>query len=195
MHNHEGGGHLSEPTSETAVLAGGCFWCLEPVFAALRGVEQVEPGYTGGHVEQPTYRQVCTGTTGHAEAVRIVYDPKAISFRQLLEVFFAIHDPTTRDRQGADVGPQYRSAIFYDSPAQKATAEQVIAELNASGTWDSAIVTQLTPLEHFYAAEDYHYNYYEENPQQPYCSFVITPKLAKFRAKFAPLLKEDAATK
>lgn len=181
---------MSETREETATLAGGCFWCLEPVFAALKGVHQVEPGYTGGHVENPTYEQVCTGKTGHAEAVRIRFDPDTISFRQLLEVFFSIHDPTTPDRQGADVGPQYRSAIFYHSPEQESTAREVIRELEAQEVWDAPIVTQLAPAGEFYVAEPYHIDYYRRNPYQPYCQVVIAPKLAKFRQRFAHLLDD-----
>lgn len=169
---------------EIATLAGGCFWCLEAAYDQLKGVEKVESGYTGGSVQNPTYQQVCTGTTGHAEVVQITFDPSVVSYRELLEVFFTIHDPTTLNRQGADVGTQYRSAIFYHSPEQKAVAESVIAGLGAEQIWDNPIVTELAPLDEFYPAEDYHRDYYERNPTQPYCQAVIAPKVSKFRKKF-----------
>lgn len=178
------------PEDAIATLAGGCFWCLEPVFSELRGVRRVEPGYTGGRVPNPSYERVCTGTTGHAEAVRISYDPREISYRQLLEVFFSIHDPTTLNRQGADVGTQYRSAIFYHTPEQEATAREVIAELEREGVWPDPIVTEVTPAGPFYPAEPYHHDYYRRNPGQPYCQVVIAPKLAKFRERFAALRRE-----
>lgn len=174
---------------EVATLAGGCFWCLEAVFVDLKGVEQVESGYSGGTVPNPPYRQVCTGTTGHAEVVQITFDPQVISFRDLLEVFFTIHDPTTLNRQGADVGTQYRSAIFYHSEAQKAVAEQVIREVTAAGLWGAPIVTEITPFTAFYKAEDYHQEYYARNPFQPYCQAVIAPKVAKFRKQYLEKLK------
>jgi peptide-methionine (S)-S-oxide reductase len=173
----------------TATLAGGCFWCLEAVFLRLRGVQRVESGYAGGHVENPTYRAVCTGDTGHAEVVQVDFDPNEISYRELLEVFFAIHDPTTLNRQGADVGTQYRSAIFYHDDAQKAEAEQVIRELSEERVFDGAIVTEVVPLTKFYPAEDYHREYYDRNPEQGYCQVVISPKVAKLRQKFAEKLK------
>jgi peptide-methionine (S)-S-oxide reductase len=176
---------------EHATLAGGCFWCLEAVFEQLRGVEKVESGYAGGSVAQPSYEDVCTGQTGHAEVVQITFDPSVISYRDLLEVFFAIHDPTTPNRQGADVGTQYRSAIFHHSPQQKQVAESYIAELTAAKTWDRPIVTQLAPLEHFWKAEDYHQGYYRGHPYQGYCQVVINPKVAKARQKFAARLKSD----
>jgi peptide-methionine (S)-S-oxide reductase len=170
-----------QPTRiEHAVLGGGCFWCLEAVFAELRGVHGVESGYAGGHVERPTYQQVCAATTGHAEVIRVDYDPDVITYRDLLDVFFTIHDPTTRDRQGADVGPQYRSIILYDSPAQQEAAAQVIAELEADGVWKH-IVTQVVPLEMFWPAEAYHRDYYRRNPDQAYCRVAIAPKVAKLR--------------
>lgn len=169
---------------EIATLAGGCFWCLEAAYDQLKGVEKVESGYAGGSVNDPTYQQVCTGTTGHAEVVQITFDPSVVSYRELLEVFFTIHDPTTLNRQGADVGTQYRSAIFYHSPEQKAVAESVMAELGAEKIWDNPIVTELAPLDTFYPAEDYHRDYYERNPTQPYCQAVIAPKVSKFRKKF-----------
>ena len=181
---------MSEATNrETATLAGGCFWCLEAIFDDLRGVDDVVSGYSGGFVLNPTYRQVCDGRTGHAEVVQISFDPAVISFRELLEVFFAIHDPTTLNRQGADVGPQYRSAIFYHSPEQKATAQAVIAELNAAKVFDKPIVTEVTGVTKFYAAEDYHQEYYVNNTSQPYCRMVISPKVAKLRKDFAAKLK------
>jgi peptide-methionine (S)-S-oxide reductase len=174
---------------ETATIAGGCFWCLEAVFKDLRGVEKVESGYTGGSLTNPTYYQVCAGNTGHAEAVRLTFDRDAVSFKEILQVFFTIHDPTTLNQQGADVGTQYRSAIFYHSPEQKAVAEEVIDELNAAGVWDAPIVTEVTPLTEFYKAEDYHQQYYEQNPNQPYCRAVIAPKVAKFRKQYLAKLK------
>ena len=171
-------------TKELATLAGGCFWCLEAVYKELRGVERVVSGYAGGHVSNPTYREVCEGTTGHAEVVRITFDPSKVSYRELLEVFFTIHDPTTLNRQGGDVGSQYRSAVFYHTPEQRETAEQVIAEMTAAGVWDSPIVTEVTPLDKFYPAEDYHQDYFEKNPTQPYCTAVVAPKVSKFRKLF-----------
>jgi peptide-methionine (S)-S-oxide reductase len=174
---------------EIATLAGGCFWCLEAVFDQLRGVEDVVSGYSGGVRPNPTYEQVCTGATGHAEVVQVTFDPQVVSFRDLLGVFFAIHDPTTLNRQGADVGTQYRSAIFYHSAEQKAVAEQVIGELNAAGLWPRPIVTQVTPFEAFYPAEDYHQEYFARNPYQGYCQAVVAPKVAKFRKQFLDRLK------
>jgi len=175
---------------EIATLAGGCFWCLEAVFSDLQGVEKVESGYSGGSLPDPSYHQVCTGATGHAEVVQITYDPQVISFKELSEVFFTIHDPTTLNRQGADVGTQYRSAIFYHSPEQKAVAEGVIAELNAAKLWDAPIVTEVVPFTTFYPAEDYHQEYYRQNPDQPYCRAVVAPKVAKFRKHFLAKLKQ-----
>ncbi len=180
----------SNRKQEIATLAGGCFWCLEAVYVDLRGVEKVVSGYTGGDVPNPTYRAVCGGTTGHAEVVQITYDPQAVSFRELLEVFFTIHDPTTPNRQGADVGTQYRSAIFYHTPEQKEIAEQVIKEFDAEHIWNAPIVTKLEPLTEFYEAEDYHQNYYEQNPEQGYCRAIIAPKVSKFRQKFLEKLKK-----
>ena len=176
-----------------ATLAGGCFWCLEAVYADLKGVEKVVSGYAGGSVQNPSYRQVCTGNTGHAEVVQITYDPKIISYRELLEVFFTIHDPTTLNRQGADVGTQYRSAIFFRSPEEKATSEQVIHDLTEARVWDRPIVTELTPFSSFFPAEDYHQNYFANNPGQPYCQIVIAPKVAKFRKHYLDRLKEARA--
>jgi peptide-methionine (S)-S-oxide reductase len=175
---------------EVATLAGGCFWCLEAVYDQLNGVEQVESGYSGGAVANPSYRQVCTGTTGHAEVVQLTFDPQVISFKEILEVFFTIHDPTTLNRQGADIGTQYRSAIFYHSPEQKAIAEQVIREVEAAGIWDAPIVTEVSPIGTFYRAEDYHQEYFERNGAQPYCRAVIAPKVAKFRKHYLAKLKK-----
>ena len=174
---------------ETATLAGGCFWCLEAVFLRLKGVSRVESGYAGGHVDNPSYRAVCAGTTGHAEVVQVEFDPNQISYRELLEVFFAIHDPTTLNRQGNDVGTQYRSAIFYHNADQKQVAEDTIEEFAKEKIWDNAIVTEVVPLEKFYPAEDYHREYYDRNPEQGYCQFVISPKVGKLRQKFADKLK------
>jgi peptide-methionine (S)-S-oxide reductase len=174
-----------------ATLGGGCFWCLEAVYEQLRGVEKVESGYSGGTIVNPTYKQVTTGTTGHAEVVQVTFDPAAISFRELLEVFFTIHDPTTVNRQGADVGPQYRSAIFYHDEQQKAAAEQVIQEITEAGIWDSPIVTEVAPFGAFYKAEYYHQEYYRNNAYQPYCQVVIAPKVAKFRQKYLDRLKAE----
>jgi methionine-S-sulfoxide reductase len=175
---------------EIATLAGGCFWCLEAVFKDLRGVDSVVSGYSGGSVTNPTYNQVCSGTTGHAEVVQVTFDPQVVTFREVLEVFFTIHDPTTLNRQGADAGTQYRSAIFYHSPEQREVAEQVIAELTAERLWRDPVVTEVTPLTEFYAAEDYHQDYFENNPYQPYCAAVVAPKVAKFRKKFLDKLKK-----
>lgn len=176
--------------TETATLAGGCFWCLEAAFEKLKGVVALTPGYTGGQKTNPSYRDVCTGATGHAEAVQITFDPSVISFRDLLEVFFSIHDPTTLNYQDADYGTQYRSAIFYHNPEQKQEAERTIAELTAEGVWTRPIVTEVKPLTDFYAAEEYHHQYYRRNPEQGYCQVVIAPKLDKFRKKYAAKLKE-----
>ena len=179
---------MSEQTrSEVAILGGGCFWCLEAVYLEARGVTRVESGYMGGHVDQPSYEQVCAGTTGHAEVVRLEFDPTVISYRDILEVFFTIHDPTTPDRQGNDVGPQYRSVIFTTSSEQEATARKVMAEMAA--VWDAPIVTQLLPQETWYKAEDYHQNYFAQHPLQGYCAFVVAPKVAKFRKTFSERLK------
>ena len=179
---------------ETATLAGGCFWCLDGAYRDLRGVVDVESGYAGGHVENPTYEQVCTGATGHAEVVRITYDPAEVSYRDLLEVFFSIHDPTTLNRQGADVGTQYRSAIFTHDDAQRAAAEAIIAELEGESVFADPIVTEVTPLDRYWPGEAYHQDYYRRNPGQGYCQVVIAPKLAKFRARYAARLKDGAAS-
>ena len=170
-------------------LAGGCFWCIETVFNRLRGVESAVSGYMGGHVLDPTYKDICNGDTGHAEVVQITFDPDVISYRELLDVFFTLHDPTQFNRQGNDVGTQYRSAIFWHTLEQKAEAEAVIAELNASQQFGAPIVTEVTEVTTFYPAEDYHQRYYEQNPYQPYCQFVVAPKVAKAQAKFAARLK------
>jgi peptide-methionine (S)-S-oxide reductase len=172
---------------EQATFGGGCFWCTEAVFRELRGVEKVESGYAGGTVPNPSYEAVCSGRTGHAEVVQVTYDPEVVSYRDLLEVFFATHDPTPLNRQGADVGTQYRSAVLYHDDAQRATAEDVIAELGREGTFDDPVVTTVEPLGTFYPAEQYHQDYYARNGRQPYCQVVIAPKLAKFRSKFAAL--------
>lgn len=174
---------------QTAIFGGGCFWCIEAVFQRLTGVSHVESGYMGGHVDKPTYRQVCAGDTGHAEVVRVTFDPTQIGFRDLLDVFFATHDPTTLNRQGNDTGEQYRSVIFYVDEEQRKIAEETIAELTATNEFPEPIVTALEPASTFYAAEDYHQNYYNENSRQPYCVFVISPKIAKLAKKFAERLR------
>jgi peptide-methionine (S)-S-oxide reductase len=180
----------NERGREQATFAGGCFWCVEAVFDELRGVERVESGYAGGHVSNPSYQQVCTGMTGHAEVVRITYDPNVVSYRDLLGVFFSTHDPTQLNRQGADVGTQYRSAVFYHTPEQRETAREVIAELEAQKVWDGPIVTTLEPLTEFYPAEEYHRDYYRRNPEQGYCRAVVAPKVAKFRKQYFDRLKK-----
>jgi peptide-methionine (S)-S-oxide reductase len=166
---------------EVATLGGGCFWCTEAVFSELKGIEKVESGYSGGTIQDPTYEQVCTGRTGHAEVVQITFDQTQISFKEILQIFFTSHDPTTLNRQGADVGTQYRSVIFYHDEKQKTTAERVIAEINASKIWNKPIVTELTPFQSFYEAENYHQQYFKNNSMQPYCQLVIAPKVAKLR--------------
>lgn len=178
---------------ETATLAGGCFWCLEAVFDELKGVKSVESGYAGGHVQNPSYRAVCNGDTGHAEVVQVTFDPKVLLYRDLLNVFFAMHDPTTLNRQGADVGAQYRSAIFHHSPEQKQTAETLIKELNEQKVWDHPIVTEVSSLSNFSIAEDYHQEYFARNPYQPYCQAVVAPKVTKFRKHFLDMLKKETA--
>ncbi len=177
---------------EQATLAGGCFWCLEAVYQDLKGVERVVSGYAGGEVANPTYQQVCNGDTGHAEVVQVHFDPEVISFEDILYVFWRIHDPTTLNRQGNDVGTQYRSAIFYEDEEQKRLAEQSLADTEASGLWPGKIVTELEPLGTFYGAEAHHQNYYRTNPNQPYCTFVVDPKVRKFRKEFKDQLKETA---
>jgi peptide-methionine (S)-S-oxide reductase len=174
---------------EVATLGGGCFWCVEAVFDDLKGVESVESGYSGGAMPNPSYSQVCTGTTGHAEVIQVVFDPKVISYKEILQVFFTVHDPTTLNRQGADVGTQYRSVIFYHNDQQKAVAEQVIKEINEAKIWDDPIVTELSPIKEFYKAEDYHQEYFKLNSGQPYCRVVIAPKVRKFREHFSEKLK------
>ena len=183
---------MNKTTLETITLGGGCFWCLEPVFAALQGVQDAVVGYAGGARPNPSYQQVCTGTTGHAEVVQVTFDPQLISLRQILEVFFSIHDPTTLNRQGADVGSQYRSIILYHTDEQRATAEELIAELTPRGAGDAPIVTEVVALEAFYEAEEYHQEYFEKNPWAGYCQVVIQPKVSKFRKNFGALLKENA---
>ena len=177
-------------TIETATLGGGCFWCVEAAYLGLKGVRSVVSGYAGGSIENPSYRQVCAGTTGHAEVVQVTFDPGLIDFRTVLEVFFTIHDPTTPNRQGADVGTQYRSVIFYHSDAQRETAERLVAELAADGVWPDPIVTEIAPAPVFYPAEEYHQDYYRRNPDQGYCQAVISPKLAKLRARHRDLLAQ-----
>jgi peptide-methionine (S)-S-oxide reductase len=180
---------VEKPTLETATLGGGCFWCLEAVFELLRGVDRVVSGYCGGQTPDPTYPQVCGGRTGHAEVVQVTFDPAVVSYREVLEVFFAIHDPTTLNRQGRDVGTQYRSVVFYHNPQQKQTADQLIGELNAAKIWDAPLVTQVTAFEKCYPAEEYHQGYYRQNPREGYCVAVVGPKVAKFRKSFASKLK------
>lgn len=175
---------------ETATLGGGCFWCLEAVFDGLKGVASVESGYMGGSQPNPTYEEVCSGRTGHAEVVQVAFDPGVVSFREILEVFFVIHDPTTLNRQSNDTGTQYRSAIFYHTPEQKAVAEHVIANLNGAKLWSDPIVTEVAPAPAFYVAEGYHQEYFDRNPYQPYCQFVVAPKVAKFRKHFLEKLKK-----
>ena len=177
----------SQAETQVALLGGGCFWCLEAVYQQVRGVTRVESGYMGGQVDRPTYEQVCAGTTGHAEIVRLEFDPTVISYHDLLEVFFTIHDPTTLNRQGNDVGTQYRSVIFTESPEQEAVARQVIAEM--ANVWDAPVVTEVTPAQTWYKAEDYHQDYFNQHPLQGYCAFVVAPKVAKFRNTFANRLK------
>lgn len=175
--------------TEVATLGGGCFWCLEAVFDELQGVQGVVSGYSGGAVPAPTYEQVCTGATGHAEVVQVSFDPAVVSFREILEIYFSIHDPTTLNRQGADVGTQYRSVIFYHTPEQKRVAEEVIAQSEEAGIWDDPIVTEVEPSSAFYEAEDYHQEYFQRNKGQPYCQVVVAPKVAKFRKQHLDKLK------
>ena len=181
----------SAPSEEIATLGGGCFWCTEAVFTELRGVSSVLSGYAGGTVVEPTYEQVCTGRTGHAEVIQVRFDPKVLSYHDLLTVFFTIHDPTTRDRQGGDVGTQYRSVVFYNDAAQKAVAEQTMREIAGEKIWRDPIVTELTPFTVFYPAEEYHRDYFRRNPRQGYCQIVIAPKVAKFRKKFVDRLRTN----
>lgn len=181
---------MSQEKQEVATLGGGCFWCLEPIYEELKGVQDVVVGYSGGKSVNPTYQQVCTGGTGHAEVVQVTFDPGVISFEEILRVFFTVHDPTTLNRQGADVGTQYRSVIFYHNEEQKQIAEKVIKQIESEGIWDAPIVTELAPFKEFYKAEDYHQEYYKNNPNQGYCRVVIEPKVAKFRQKFLSKLKK-----
>jgi len=180
-------------TLETATLAGGCFWCIETIFNDLKGVEKVVSGYSGGRIKNPTYEEVSSGNTGHAEVVQITFDPSMISYEQLLEIYFHIHDPTTLNKQGADVGTQYRSAIYYNNEEQKKTAESVKEKIGKSELWDDPIVTEITKLDVFYSAEDYHQDYYNNNKEKSYCSFVIAPKVRKFYKEYKDLLKEGVA--
>jgi peptide-methionine (S)-S-oxide reductase len=179
-------------TREVATLAGGCFWCLEAVFDDMKGIESVESGYMGGEVANPTYEQVCGGRTGHAEVVQLTFDPAVVSFKEILQVFFVIHDPTTPDRQGNDVGTQYRSAVFYHTPGQQTAVQEVIQELLSAKLFSAPIVTQVAPASTFYAAENYHQEYYARNQYQPYCQYVVAPKVAKFRKQFLDRLKQKA---
>ncbi len=181
---------MAQSLQETAVLGGGCFWCVEAVFKRVKGVMETYPGYAGGTTEKPTYKQVCTGETGHAEVVKIVFDPEEISYETLLNIFFAVHDPTTLNRQGNDVGTQYRSVIFYRNEQQKQIAEKVIKEITQKRIYEKPIVTEIVPLRKFYPAEAYHKDYYDKNPEQGYCQFVISPKVNKFRKRFSEYLKE-----
>jgi peptide-methionine (S)-S-oxide reductase len=183
----------NEGRAEIATLGGGCFWCLEPIYEELQGVKDVEVGYAGGHVANPSYEQVCSGRTGHAEVVQIHFDPDVIAFDDILRVFFTMHDPTTMNRQGADVGTQYRSIVLYHDAAQKATAEHVIQEIEAEGIWDNPVVTQIEPLDTFYRAEEYHQEYFRKNPNAGYCRAVVAPKVSKFRKKYRDRLKQTAA--
>jgi peptide-methionine (S)-S-oxide reductase len=186
------GGVVELNGKELATLGGGCFWCLEPIFCELIGVETVESGYSGGTVPNPTYEQVCSGSTGHAEVVQVTYDPKLISFKELLEIFFTIHDPTTLNRQGEDIGTQYRSIILYHNTEQKTVAEQTAREVESAQIWNGPLLTQVRPLEAFYRAEKYHQNYFRQNPKQPYCQFVISPKVSKMRQHYINKLKTMA---
>jgi peptide-methionine (S)-S-oxide reductase len=183
---------MSETTLETATLGAGCFWCVEAVFDDLRGVTDVVSGYSGGTTENPTYKEVCSETTGHAEVAQITFDPEVISFKEILQVFFAVHDPTTLNRQGNDIGTSYRSAIFYHDDEQKRVAEEVIKEVTDEGVYDNPIVTEVTPFEKFWPAENYHQEYFANNPTQPYCAAVVAPKVAKFRKKFVDRLKSGS---
>src|SRR5437016_8349638 len=179
----------SKRSSEVITLAGGCFWCLQPVFQELRGVEKVEVGYSGGQLANPSYESVCTDTTGHAEAVQVTFDPSVIPLADILRIFFSVRDPTSLNRQGADFGTQYRSAVFYDSAEQEKTARQVMAEIHTAGIWGRPIVTEVTPLQRFYRAEEYHQDYFRKNPTAGYCRAIIAPKVSKFRKQFAARLK------
>lgn len=186
--------NMDDKNLETATLAAGCFWCVEAVFDDLRGVEDVVSGYSGGHADNPNYQQVCSGTTGHAEVIQVRFDPSEVSFREILQVFFTVHDPTTMNRQGNDVGTQYRSAIFYHSDEQKRVAEEVIREIADAGIYDDPIVTEIVPFDKFWPAENYHQEYFSNNPNQPYCTAVVAPKVAKFRKNFVDRLKSRPAS-
>jgi len=190
MGESEGRSARAAEGREVVTVGGGCFWCVEAIFEELKGVEKVESGYSGGHVVKPSYEDVCTGRTGHAEAVQITFDPKVITLKDLLEIFFTVHDPTTLNRQGADVGTQYRSVIFFRDDRQKGIAEQTIKEITDAHIWDAPIVTELAPFKAFYKAENYHQRYFELNGEQPYCRIVIAPKVAKFREHYRALLKK-----
>jgi peptide-methionine (S)-S-oxide reductase len=181
---------MDDSLQKIAILGGGCFWCLEAVYQQLTGVNQVVSGYAGGSTPNPTYKEVCAGQTGHAEVVQLTYNPAKISYRDILKIFFTIHDPTTPNRQGADVGPQYRSIILYQDNDQRQIAQEVIREIDNAEIWNAPLVTELEQFNTFYAAEDYHQNYYRDNPQQPYCQVVIAPKVAKFRQKYFNMLKK-----
>jgi peptide-methionine (S)-S-oxide reductase len=181
---------MSMAKEETAVFGGGCFWCLEAVYKRMAGVKKVESGYMGGHIDNPTYRQVCGGDTGHVEVVRVTFDPDETSFRELLDVFFTVHDPTTLNRQGNDSGEQYRSVIFYENEQQRREGEATIAELTANKQWHDAIVTAVEPAQKFFVAEDYHQDYFDNNRRQPYCMFVVAPKVEKFEKKFADKVRQ-----
>ena len=181
---------MDETNLETATLGAGCFWCVEAIFDDLKGVEDVVSGYSNGETENPTYTDICTGSTGHAEVIRIKFDPKVISFKEILQVFFAVHDPTTMNQQGNDLGTQYRSAIFFETDEQRQIAEGVKKEIDTQGVWDAPIVTEISRLENFYVAEGYHQEYFANNPTQPYCSAVVAPKVAKFRKVFIDRLKK-----
>lgn len=185
------------PTNKTEVasIAGGCFWCMEAIFLEIKGVQKVESGYSGGDVPNPTYEQVCTGKTGHAETVQITFDPKIISYKQILQIFFTMHDPTTPNRQGSDFGTQYRSVIFYKDKEQKEIAEEVKKEIEGEKVWDKPTVTEIVPLKTFYKAEEYHQNYFKNNPLQPYCMVVILPKVLKLRKKYYDMLKKNDSKK
>jgi peptide-methionine (S)-S-oxide reductase len=190
--NGQDNSHTSPGATETITLAGGCFWCLEAVYDQLKGIISVESGYSNGHVTNPTYRQVCSGNTGHAEVVRLTFDPSVVSLREILEVFFTIHDPTTLNRQGNDVGTQYRSGIYYHTPEQEKVAREVIHEIEQAKIWPHRIVTEVEPVSNFSVAEDYHQEYYANNAYQPYCQVVVAPKVAKFRKKYFEKLKVAA---
>ena len=191
--SHASGGESFQKQFQIATLGGGCFWCLEAVFSQMQGVHSAISGYCGGTTDSPTYKEICSGTTGHAEVVQVTFDPDVVSYRELLEVFFTIHDPTTLNRQGNDVGTQYRSVIFFHSVEQKTEAEEMIAELTAARVWPNPIVTEVVPLEKFYPAEDYHQEYFKLHGEQPYCRAVVAPKVAKFQEKFGAKRKRDQA--